>query len=371
MRIVFWLPRPSLHVTPLAEALQDQGAAVTIVADLPPSAERLALGASPREARVETLISPSDETRRGILRSCSGGDGRFHYFSGLGVYEGVTRTMLASTAADGTRAVFLESLRTGDGLGGLRLCRYALRARRLRSQIDCVLAAGVDAVRQGPRIFGPRMPIHEFGYFVDAGAEDKQPLPMLDDRVKLCFVGQLIDRKNVSLLLRALRRVDRQAYVLTVIGTGPQARELGRMATAWKLPVDFRGPVDNSLIRNQLASHDCLILPSKFDGWGAVVNEALHAGTPVIVSDRVGARSLLNGQEMGAVFGTGDAADLRSHLQAVIDRGPVTALDRETLRRAAVTKFGPLAASAYLTRIIANPQERHSAPWALANGALE
>ena len=35
---------------------------------------------------------------------------------------------------------------------------------------------------------------------------------------------------------------------------------------------------------------DVLVLPSAYEPWGLVVNEALEAGVPVIVSDRVGAR---------------------------------------------------------------------------------
>lgn len=56
---------------------------------------------------------------------------------------------------------------------------------------------------------------------------------------------------------------------------------------------------------------DIFILPSIYDGWGAVVNEALQAGCYVICSDAAGASDLiLQDERLGKVFHSGDACQL-------------------------------------------------------------
>lgn len=56
---------------------------------------------------------------------------------------------------------------------------------------------------------------------------------------------------------------------------------------------------------------DVFILPSVYDGWGAVVNEALQAGCYVVCSDAAGASDLMRQDErLGKVFHRGDAEQL-------------------------------------------------------------
>jgi glycosyltransferase involved in cell wall biosynthesis len=57
------------------------------------------------------------------------------------------------------------------------------------------------------------------------------------------------------------------------------------------------------------------VLPSRFDGWGAVVNEALMVGTPVICSNRCGASDVIENGRNGYVFEAGSARALRERLR--------------------------------------------------------
>lgn len=59
-----------------------------------------------------------------------------------------------------------------------------------------------------------------------------------------------------------------------------------------------------------MQKNDILVLPSIYDGWGAVVNEALQAGLYVVCSDACGAADLLNDEKLGKVFHAGDANEL-------------------------------------------------------------
>ena len=56
------------------------------------------------------------------------------------------------------------------------------------------------------------------------------------------------------------------------------------------------------------------VLPSRHDGWGVVVNEAIGAGLPIIVSDRVGARDLVENGVNGFITIAGNVDSLASAL---------------------------------------------------------
>jgi glycosyltransferase involved in cell wall biosynthesis len=56
------------------------------------------------------------------------------------------------------------------------------------------------------------------------------------------------------------------------------------------------------------AQADVFVLPSRHDGWGVVVNQALGAGLPIIASDHAGAaHDLVRGGTNGFTFPAGDA----------------------------------------------------------------
>jgi glycosyltransferase involved in cell wall biosynthesis len=61
------------------------------------------------------------------------------------------------------------------------------------------------------------------------------------------------------------------------------------------------------------------VLPSRYDGWGVVVNQALGAGLPIICSDMVGAGFDLVEEEVnGARFPVGDSGVLATQMQRFI-----------------------------------------------------
>ena len=75
-----------------------------------------------------------------------------------------------------------------------------------------------------------------------------------------------------------------------------------------------------------------MVLPSRYDGWGAVVSESIGVGTPVIVSTACGSSSLVRSRLQGNTFHSGDALALRSHLTVRIAAGRVGHDQRRRLR---------------------------------------
>jgi glycosyltransferase involved in cell wall biosynthesis len=57
--------------------------------------------------------------------------------------------------------------------------------------------------------------------------------------------------------------------------------------------VIVRGFIDQPALFAAVAEHDCLLLPSRFDAFGMVVPEAMGVGVPALLSDRVGAKCII------------------------------------------------------------------------------
>jgi glycosyltransferase involved in cell wall biosynthesis len=91
--------------------------------------------------------------------------------------------------------------------------------------------------------------------------------------------------------------------------------------------VRFLGFVNQSRLPDVYRAADILVLPSEYEPFGVVVNEAMLCGRPVIVSDRVGAKyDLVREGETGFVYPCGDIEALAQILREVLP-------DRERLRK--------------------------------------
>lgn len=143
-------------------------------------------------------------------------------------------------------------------------------------------------------------------------AELRPPLPtVFGEKAPGCFlcVARFIPKKNLGHLLEAYARYvsveGDESRDLVLSGSGPLEGELRRQVAAAGLEgqVHFAGFRQYPDLPALYAQAVALILPSRSDQWGLVVNEAMAAGVPVIVSDRCGCASdLVREGENGMVF---------------------------------------------------------------------
>lgn len=153
---------------------------------------------------------------------------------------------------------------------------------------------------------------------VPDGAESPE-IPLEGPR--FLFLGQLCPRKGIDLLLLAMR---------DVLATHPNARlELAgrdepggfyeQMAERLDIThaLRFSGVVDAAHIGSVLQRCDVLILPSRHDGWGVVLNEAASLGKALIASDACGAaHHLIEPEVNGLRFPAGDRSALANAILA-------------------------------------------------------
>jgi glycosyltransferase involved in cell wall biosynthesis len=147
----------------------------------------------------------------------------------------------------------------------------------------------------------------------------------------LLFSGRLVTDKRVDLLLDAFAAVapDRPAWDLAVLGGGPLAEALrGRVPDGLRDRVRWLGFLgDPAAVGAVYRAAAVLALPSDYEPWAVVVNEAVAAGLALVASDVVGAAAeLVRPGVNGFVFPRGDLAALTRCLREVTDPGRCDAL---------------------------------------------
>jgi glycosyltransferase involved in cell wall biosynthesis len=111
-----------------------------------------------------------------------------------------------------------------------------------------------------------------------------------EGRVRFLYVGRLLPRKGVDLLIEAFNRIADDRSTLTIVGDGPEAAALmAAQSTSAASRTTWTGKRSNDEALRQYADADVFVLPSRYEPWGLVVNEAMAAGLPVIADRRCGA----------------------------------------------------------------------------------
>lgn len=139
-------------------------------------------------------------------------------------------------------------------------------------------------------------------------------------RPVLLVCGYLVERKRIDLVIDAVARLDApHRPLLLVVGDGELAATLETRARQAGVLAHFAGfHLGEDLARHFVAA-DLFVLASSDDPWGLVVNEAMAAGLPVVVSDACGAAlDLVAPGENGWTFCNGDVDNLADRLRRVL-----------------------------------------------------
>lgn len=212
--------------------------------------------------------------------------------------------------------------------GALRRIVYTWHGLAHSTKIDFFFAMGTQAVDWYRKCCFPGSKIYPFAYVTDptAGRVLEPAQPGRTREVTVGFVGALVPRKGGDILLRALAALPDRNWRLIMVGEGESRPIWERLAAHGRISdhVTFTGVLPNIEAKGVLSHLDLFVLPSRFDGWGVVVNEALMQGVPVLCSDRCGARDLLAEPWRGEVFRTDSVEGLRDVLARWIDRGKRT-----------------------------------------------
>ena len=165
------------------------------------------------------------------------------------------------------------------------------------------------------------------------------------------FSGSLIRRKGVLELCEAFLRIapDMPDVCLHLLGTGPLESTLRSMAKGSD-QIRFLGFREWDELQHAYAEADILCAPSRHDGWGLIVVEALASGLPVIASSTVGAaRDLIQEGQNGWLLRERNVDELDVRLRTALSL-PVGEID--SIRRQCRDSALPYGIEAGTSRIL-------------------
>ena len=136
---------------------------------------------------------------------------------------------------------------------------------------------------------------------------------------KFLYVGRIVSVKNIQILLDAFVRnfKDDPKVELHIVGIGELLQSYKTTYSTYKNIV-FEGSKYGKELADVYRKADAFVLPSAFEPWGLVVNEAMSAGLPCIVSDQVGAAwDLVDEKNTGFIFKYDNIEDLSDKMKTI------------------------------------------------------
>lgn len=141
----------------------------------------------------------------------------------------------------------------------------------------------------------------------------------------ILYASKLTPRKRANDLLEAYIKLSADGTLepnpyLLIVGDGQLLSDLQKRAqqTGWS-SIKFVGFKNQTELPHYYDLCDVFVLPSMNEPWGLVVNEAMNAGKPIVVSDQVGcALDLVKHGINGFVFEAGDVDGLKRSLHAIL-----------------------------------------------------
>jgi glycosyltransferase involved in cell wall biosynthesis len=189
-----------------------------------------------------------------------------------------------------------------------------------------------------------------WGYFTMT----PDPLPACDREGKgfrVLWAGRMLGWKRIDTLIKAFRRLltERPDATLTVVGRGPEQGRLEQLAEKLLAAgsYHFLPAMPAPEILRLMRQHHVYVLPSDgYEGWGAVVNEAMAEGCAVLASEAAGAaKTMIQHGLNGLLFTPGDSNGLGELLCEVgMDEALRVRLAQEG-QRTVVQRWSPAVAA--------------------------
>ena len=137
----------------------------------------------------------------------------------------------------------------------------------------------------------------------------------------LVFVGQLIHRKGLDILIDAFRNIKYPNTELLLIGDGDKLNDLRKSVMESNLEdkIHFLGKMSKDNVLEYLRLSDVFVFPSREDIWGLVLNEAISNGLPVVSTKQVGASfSLIKNNLNGFIIDSESSKQLSDSINMIL-----------------------------------------------------
>ncbi len=164
------------------------------------------------------------------------------------------------------------------------------------------------------RIFLMPMMVDNAKFYRNETEKQEKPFVFL-------YVGRIVECKNIGVMLEAFVRAfgDNKDVQMHIVGGGDMQEEYKKQY-AKQENIQFLGRRFGKELVDCYHNAHVFVLPSRYEPWGLVVNEAMATGLPVIVSDKVEAGyDLVETCHSGLVFRYDDVAALSERMKEIAD----------------------------------------------------
>lgn len=331
MKFIFWQNIISPHQISFFNELAKlrSGHSIGLVVENVLTEDRICLGwEEPQLEGIELFINPNKDAIWALFKDYNS----FHIFSGIRAYPLIRMGLKVANTNKSKFAIISEIPDLRSIKGFIRKLMSYYIERPISKKAQAVFAIGKEAEDWYKKNGFAANFIFPFIYTTHA-------LNNVEIRVnnynlfRIVFVGNLIPRKGLALFISALGKLFKYNWQFDIIGDGPQKSKLLSIVSKrnFKEKIRFLGVMKNEQIKQSLSNYDLLVLPSYHDGWGAVINESLMSGIPVLCSDKCGAKDLIINSKRGWVFKSGSKKSLYNLLEKILIEGPLTPQDRHSI----------------------------------------
>ena len=171
-----------------------------------------------------------------------------------------------------------------------------------------ILSTNVSGIEAKTRLYWNSVDINKF-------SKDNKNLLENHGKPIVLFVGNIIKRKNVNLILEA-KKQSNVDYEVVIVGDGPLLNDLKNKVEKENIP-DVRFLGSRNDVENIIPGCDVLVLPSFSESFGLVLIEALACEKPVIGSN-VGGISEIITDDVGLLIDSNDSSTLASAIDKII-----------------------------------------------------
>lgn len=139
-----------------------------------------------------------------------------------------------------------------------------------------------------------------------------------DEDFVILFVGSNIYRKGVDILLQAAEKINKKCGIY-LIGDAPTNEQNDFLLEKNLSNVHFIPFCNHNVVLNLMQYSDLFVLPTRYDIWGLVINEALSQGLPTITTTECGAGlALIKNKYNGFLIPPNDANSISNAINSII-----------------------------------------------------
>jgi len=225
----------------------------------------------------------------------------------------------------------VHHLRSSEEYPGWQIRVYRAVERQYFDTLDGIIFNSLTTRRAASRL---GLQLEEFPHVVAYPAGNHIGVPIsgaeIQQRVaefgplRLLYIGNVIQRKGLLLVVQALSGIPIDSWTLKVVGSLESDRRYSKMVkhqiakSGLGARVELCGRLTNTDLIEALKSGQVLVLPSYYEGYGIAYLEGMACGLPAIGTAQGAAGEIITHGQNGFLITPGSIVELREELQKLI-----------------------------------------------------